>query len=143
MKLIDLVDALSRADDLPVNIYFPDAGFAPAHFHLTEVGLVTKKFVDCGGSMRETTTCALQIWVANDTDHRLKAKKFLDILRHAVKFIDLDTEVTVEYQADGKTLGVYSLFSTHLTENRGLNLITSLKNTACLAPDKCGVKGCC
>lgn len=143
MNLIELIDALSRASDLPVNIYFPDAGFAPAHYHLTEVGLVTKKFVDCGGTMRETVTCALQIWVANDTDHRLKAKKFVDILRQAAKFIPMDTPVTVEYQQDHKTLGVYSLFNTHLIEERGLNLITSLKNTNCLAPDKCGVKGCC
>jgi len=28
----------------------PEGTYLPAHFHMTEVGLVTKHFVDCGGT---------------------------------------------------------------------------------------------
>jgi hypothetical protein len=153
---MELIDVLSRADDVPVNIYIndaedihDDAGFIPAHFHLTEVGLVTKKFVDCGGNMRESATCVLQVWVANDTHHRLNAKKFLNILRHAVGFVPLDTPLVMEYQ-HSKTIELYSLAFAHVTDSvyftppgRGVHISAKPIETACLAPDKCGVKGCC
>ena len=32
----------------------------PRHFHLTEVALVSKKFVDCGGTMRDENVISFQ-----------------------------------------------------------------------------------
>jgi hypothetical protein len=142
MKLIELIDAMSRAGDGPVHIYLPDSSFVPVHYHLTEVGLVTKKFVDCGGNPREQSYCSLQIWVADDVDHRLTSNKFLGILRHGAKFIPVDAEVILEVQKD--TISLYPVQGAkQIPERNGLTLTAGFAYTTCLAPDKCGVKGCC
>ena len=31
----------------------PDGNFVPPHFHITEVGMVKKHFIDCGGTERK------------------------------------------------------------------------------------------
>ena len=31
----------------------PDGSLVPNHFHITEVGKVTKHFIDCGGVIRK------------------------------------------------------------------------------------------
>ncbi len=31
----------------------PNGAYVPPHFHLTEVGTMVKKFIDCGGTVRE------------------------------------------------------------------------------------------
>jgi hypothetical protein len=51
MKLKEIQQALVGMD--AVNFQLPDKSFVPAHFHVTEVGKVTKKFIDCGGVVRE------------------------------------------------------------------------------------------
>jgi hypothetical protein len=43
----------------------------PAHYHLTEIGLVEKKYIDCGGKIRQEKKISLQLRTADDTDHRL------------------------------------------------------------------------
>ncbi len=35
-----------------VNFKLASGGFVPEHFHVTEVGAVTKHFIDCGGVER-------------------------------------------------------------------------------------------
>jgi hypothetical protein len=47
--------------------------FVPEHFHVTEVGVITKHFIDCGGTVRNEKVVNFQLWDANDFDHRLKA----------------------------------------------------------------------
>src|SRR5947209_19008926 len=77
----------------------PDGDFVPAHFHVTEVGRVQKDFIDCGGTVRSTTTCVLQVWVAEDFDHRLDTTKLAKIVRLAaplLKATDLPGEVEYE-----------------------------------------------
>src|SRR5450759_979785 len=65
----------------------PDGDQVPAHFHITEVGYVTKRFIDCGGKLHDTSdTCLLQTYVAGDVDHRLDADRF-------AKILDLGTQV--------------------------------------------------
>ena len=39
----------------------PDKSFVPAHCHITEVGKLRKDFIDCGGTVRSTTACLLQV----------------------------------------------------------------------------------
>src|SRR6476620_7681013 len=80
----------------------PDGSFVPAHFHVTEVGRVQKDFIDCGGTVRSSTACVLQVWVADDTDHRLDATKLAGILRLAAPVLKAaDLPVEVEYE-DGR-----------------------------------------
>lgn len=104
----------------------------PSHVHLTEVGLIHKRFVDCGGKEREETKVSLQLWSANDTDHRLSPQKLNRILDNYMPLREQGaTEIEVEYQAD--TIGKYQL------DYRSGKFILARTQTACLASDRCGV----
>ena len=110
----------------------PDGSSVPAHFHITEVGQVNKKFIDCGGTVREEKVINFQLWEAGDYDHRLGAKKLLDIIELSERVLDLENlEVEVEYQGD--TIGKYGL------DFNGEAFVLTRKLTDCLAMDKCGI----
>ena len=130
MKISELKNQLNIVTDL--NFLLPNGTVIPAHFHLTEIGLITKHFVDCGISIHLEKWATLQIWVANDTDHRLKPDNFLKIINNSEKIIgNEDLEVEIEYQSD--TIGRYGL----AFDGNDFVLIT--KQTACLAQERCGV----
>lgn len=126
--------------DVSLHVMFPNGKFAPEHFHITEVGCVNKQFVDCGGNRRETRTCNLQVWVANDIDHRLNSTKLAKIMDAGKSLLDEDLSIMVEYGSD--TITQFPLGNVEVTP-KGLLFILGNKPTTCLAPDKCGVKGCC
>ena len=85
MKLSDVKQALTQLS--AVNFKLPDGTYVPQHFHVTEVGLVTKHFIDCGGIERKETVVNFQLWEAGDYDHRLAPQKFLRILDISKKVI--------------------------------------------------------
>ena len=110
----------------------PNGQFVPAHFHITEVGNVTRNYIDCGGVQRQENKLNLQLWVASDSDHRLKPNNILDILQLAEKQLGYSNmEVEVEYQQS--TIGRYEL----AFDGAAFQLINT--QTACLAPDQCGI----
>lgn len=130
MKISDLKSHLKNVTELHFKL--PDGTAIPAHFHLTEIGLMSKHFVDCGISIHHERWATLQLWVANDTDHRLKPDNFLKIINNSEKIIGTeDLDVEVEYQSD--TIGRYGL------DFDGTNFILTAKQTDCLAQDKCGI----
>lgn len=140
MKLKELIDLLSK-EDCPLHIVLPNGEFVPDHFHVTEIGYMHKTFVDCGGTKRELKTCQLQVWTANDIDHRLSSKKLLKIIKLSDSIIeDKDLEVMIEYGND--VASQYKLTNIEATP-KGLLFVLSGKQTDCLAPDKCGVNKCC
>jgi hypothetical protein len=58
-----------------------------------------KKFIDCGGTMREQQTCQLQAWVGPDEDHRIASGKMADILNKASSFLPSDDlPLEIEYE---------------------------------------------
>src|SRR5580692_9101056 len=90
------------ADNAGRNIRFilPTGSKIPPHAHVTEVARIDKRFIDCGGTFRTETTCRLQAWFADDTDHRLTAGKLLVILDKSASFLEADNlEVDVEHEA--------------------------------------------
>ncbi len=106
--------------------------FVPEHFHVTEVGMVIKNFIDCGGKIRNEKSINFQLWNADDYEHRLKPRKFLNIIELSEKQLSIeDAEIEVEYQSD--TIGKYALAFD------GTNFILQSKTTNCLAQDKCGI----
>ena len=110
----------------------PNGEFVPAHFHITEVGNITRNFIDCGGVQRQENKLNLQLWVASDTDHRLDPTNLLNILQLAEKQLgNSNEEVEVEYQQS--TIGRYKLAFDGVV----FQLINT--QTACLAPDQCGI----
>ena len=44
-----------------VNFQLEDGSLVPEHFHVTEVGVVTKNFIDCGGTVRTEKTANFSI----------------------------------------------------------------------------------
>ena len=130
MKLSQVKSSLQNLTDL--NFVLPNGAFVPAHFHVTEVGLITKKFIDCGGTVREESVINFQLWEDKDYDHRLAPQKFLSIIELSEKVLELgDLDIEVEYQ--GSTIGKYDL------GHNGKQFILLNKQTDCLAKDQCGV----
>lgn len=137
MKFADFSRVLNSSSAQSIEIRFKGAGTLAVHFHVTEVGKVTRDFVDCGGGRRTETTCILQTLVAHDTDHRLSAPKLADILSrtNALEFGD-DLQVDVETQ--GKSIETWRIATIEAAQDR-LVLHLEPKRTTCLAPDKCGI----
>jgi Family of unknown function (DUF6428) len=108
----------------------------PAHFHLTEVGYVAKKFVDCGGTFRDREACVLQTYVAGDFDHRLEAKRFAEILDLARPILPGE-DLEVEMEWDCCVVSQYPIVSARAVENQ-LEFQLAAKHTDCLAKQKCG-----
>ena len=130
MKLSQIKNVLSTVEN--VTFQLPNGTFAPEHFHVTEVGLITKNFIDCGGTVRKETVVNFQLWDANDFEHRLKPQKLLNILELSEKVLGIeDFEIEVEYQSN--TIGKYDL------EFNGKTFVLVNKTTACLAQDACGI----
>lgn len=130
MKLSQVKESLKKLD--AVRFILPNGTMIPVHFHVTEVGEITKKFIDCGGTVRNESVINFQLWEANDFDHRLAPQKLFNIIELSEKTLGLtDGEVEVEYQAD--TIGKYGL------EFDGVNFLLTSKLTNCLAQDKCGI----
>ena len=130
MKLSEIKEHLKGAQ--AVNFQLPDGSFVPEHFHVTEVGIITKDFIDCGGTVRHEKVANFQLWNANDYEHRLKADKLLKIIALSEQVLGMeDLEIEVEYQSD--TIGKYDL------GYDGQIFLLLTKQTACLAPDKCGI----
>lgn len=137
MTVETLTRALAANPGQPLHLMLPDESFVPAHFHVTEVGRVQKEFVDCGGTVRSTTTCAIQVWVADDTAHRLDSTKFARIVALAAPILKgTDLPVEVEYQTT--TASRFPLSAIEATPG-GLLFHLGTAHTECLAPDRCGV----
>jgi hypothetical protein len=118
-----------------IRFTLPTGSKIPPHAHVTEVARIDKRFIDCGGTFRTETTCRLQAWFADDTDHRLTAGKLLVILDKSASFLEADNlEVDVEHEAP-----FISQFPISSLEADGDVLLVRLgiKHTACLAEDKC------
>jgi hypothetical protein len=87
MNLSTLKNILPTLEN--ISFQLEDGTLVPSHFHVTEIGLITKKFIDCGGIMRDEQKINFQLWVADDFDHRLASSKLLNIIHLAEKQLDL------------------------------------------------------
>jgi hypothetical protein len=130
MRISELNKTLREVNSL--SVFTPDGLQVPQHFHITEAGLTTKHFIDCGGTIRLEKVVSMQLWVANDTDHRLSPVKLAGILKKAEPlFMQEDLEVEIEYQAN--TIGRFGL------EYADGKFQLTTKATNCLAQDHCGI----
>ena len=144
MKLHELKALLQANPDKRLNIIFPDADPIEPDFHITEVGHVSKNFIDCGGTRRRTESCVLQTWVAaNDPDHRLAAGKLATILNLAGDLLPHD-DLDVEIEYEGCTVSIYPVASAEVSTDE-VRLQLTGKHTDCLAKEACGLEagGCC
>jgi hypothetical protein len=110
----------------------PNGNKIPKHFHITEVGQTSKKFIDCGGTVRNEEVISMQLWESVDFLHRLEPRKLNSIIELSEKKLEIGNyEIEMEYQ--GETIEKYGVVF--------MNGVFQLRstNTACLALDKCGI----
>ena len=130
MKVNELMERVQQLQE--IIFVLPDGERVPAHFHITEMGVMSKQYVDCGGVQRQERVATFQLWVAHDINHRLTPVKWLGILALAKDLYHLgEEEIVVEYQME--TIGVFDL-----KWSDGLFML-SKKTTACLAEEACGI----
>ncbi len=128
MKLSEIKKYLKNSKNIAFEL--PDGNLVPSHFHVTEVGKITKNFIDCGGAVRNEEVINFQLWNKEDYNHRLHPEKLIHIIELSEKVLHLqDLEIEVEYQ--GSTIGKYGL------DFNGTNFLLTNKATACLAENLC------
>lgn len=130
MKLSEIKSILNSLETIAFQL--PNGQLVPNHFHVTEIGKVTKNFIDCGGTIRKEEVVNFQLWDANDYDHRLHPEKLVHIINLSEKVLEIgDLEIEVEYQ--GQTIEKFGL------DFEGKNFLLTTKQTDCLARGKCEV----
>lgn len=130
MKLSEIKNKLNELET--ISFQLPNGELVPSHFHVTEVGKITKHFIDCGGTVRNEEVVNFQLWNANDYDHRLHPEKLVSIIQLSEKVLGIgNLEIEVEYQGD--TIRKFGL------DFDGTNFLLTNKHTDCLAKDNCGV----
>ena len=104
----------------------------PSHFHITEIGVTTKQFTDCGNTFRTSKKITFQLWASMDIYHRLEAQKVLKIINSVAQKLETDDlEVEIEYQQD--TIGKFGL---DFIDNQ---FVLTNTFTDCLAKSSCGI----
>jgi hypothetical protein len=130
MKLSQFISALQKGQKL--DFALSSGGFVPAHYHMTEIGTISKDFIDCGGTMRSEKKINFQLWFSHDEDHRLTSEKLLGIIKVGQERIGLaDLDIEIEYQE--QTIGKFGL------ELEGDHFKMTSTKTACLAEELCGI----
>ena len=142
MTIQELETVLRQHPEAGVRFVLPDGGLIPIHAHVTEVGRVDKRFVDCGGVRRNESHCLLQTWVADDEHHRLNAGKLAGIIGKGMEVLeDGSLSVQIEYEED--LVSQFPLQSVSQDEG-ALYLHTGFRHTDCLAKELClPGSGCC
>lgn len=139
MQVHELNELLSSNPHASLQFVLPSGELVPAHFHVTEVGRIHKSFIDCGGTMRESVACQLQLWTADDVEHRLRAGKLAQIMGLAAPVLQ-SADLPVEVEYGGTIASLYSI--SHFVSALGsLQIFLQGKQTDCLAREKCGVPG--
>ncbi|MFD2827746.1 DUF6428 family protein [Leeuwenhoekiella polynyae] len=131
MKLAEVKNHLNNLKT--ISFQLPDGERVPGHFHVTEVGKVSKHFIDCGGVIRKEEVVNFQLWNADDYDHRLHPEKLIQIIKLSEDKLNIDEELTVEVEYQGRSIETFTL------DFDGSNFLLVNKQTDCLAKDQCGV----
>jgi hypothetical protein len=135
MKIAELKNELKKHPEANVRFILPNGESVPAHAHVTEVARIDKRFIDCGGTLRNDSLCRLQTWFSDDVDHRLTAGKLAKILDKAGPILQSDDlDVDVEHEVGYITQ--FPLAAVELSAEQ-IALRLTERHTACLAMDKC------
>ena len=130
MKLQEFKSLLNEVSE--VNFKLENGQAVAKHFHVTEVGQIDKKFIDCGGTMRFEQKVNFQLWQSVDIWHRLDPKALLKIIELSEGKVGVGNhEIEVEYQEE--TISKFGIAFD------GKDFILTSQSTACLALDKCGL----
>lgn len=137
MTLSQLKSLLIKYSDRCFRVRLPDGSPLPASFHVTEVGRVDKVFLDCGGTLRTSVACQLQVWVGQDFDHRIETGKMASILEKAKGYL-ADENIPVEIEYEDRVISQYTIDGHEITDE-AIVLNLAHTHTECLAPELCGL----
>jgi hypothetical protein len=150
MKLAQFKALLEANRNKQFLLQLPDGKAIPQAFHITEVGAVSKTFIDCGGKVHSVQTCQLQAWIGPDVDHKIEAGKMADILEKSKAILPHDfLDLEVEYE--DTIISQYPVQEAVVSDD-AVTLILTTKHTDCLAKELCIVpiggdcatgSGCC
>ena len=132
MKLSEVKNHLRNLETIAFEL--PDGNLVPRHFHVTEVGKITKHFIDCGRTVRTEEVVNFQLWNANDYDHRLHPEKLLKIIEISESTLNIGEDLPVEVEYQGRSIEKFGL------EFDGQHFLLSIKQTDCLAKENCGTQ---
>lgn len=132
MKRSDFTKTLNQINRLDFRL--PSGEYIPDHFHITEAGVTTKQFIDCGGTLRSDRTITFQIWTADDTEHRLTPARLLKIMKVAEPILGSE-DLSIRFEYQHETLGIYGVD----WNSRESFFQLTAQHTDCLAKEQCGV----
>lgn len=135
MKLREFKALLDANRGKTFGLQLPGEKAVPQAFHITEVGFVSKTFIDCGGAVHVIRTCQLQAWIGPDVDHRIEAGKMADILDKARSIVP-DDELDLEIEYEDAVISQYPVDAA-LVSDDAVTLLLTAKHTDCLAPELC------
>ena len=131
MTLHEFQDYLSQVTEIKFQL--SNGLHLPSHVHITELGWISKNYIDCGAKTRTENRITFQLWYANDLDQRLTPQKIQSIIAASMPLLTTtDQELEVEYQLES-TIGKFGLEFT-----AGVFVLTPTFTT-CLAQDHCGI----
>ena len=140
MTVAEFRAALLAQPGLALRFRLPTGGLTPIHVHLTEVARVEKRFIDCGGTVRTQASARLQLWTADDTDHRVDCAKAAQVLERGKALLG-STDLPLEVEHDFLLLTVFPVVWSIVEDGARVFLLGTLK-TDCLAPEICTPKAC-
>ncbi len=135
LTLQQVVEVLNKADGRHVRFELPTGTLLSPHVHVTEVARIDKKFVDCGGTLRTDSSCRLQIYQADDTEHRITAAKLAQILAKGASSLGT-TALPVDIELEAPFLSVFPVIAQRLEATQVIFTL-GMRHTACLAEDVC------
>ena len=136
----DFRQVLAAGPRLGLRFRLPTGALTPVHLHLTEVARVEKRFLDCGGTLRAEVSARLQLWSADDTDHRVGCAKALQILDRGTALVG-SAALPMEVEYDFPLLTVFPVVGSVVEGSERIFLL-GVRQADCLAPDVCLPKAC-
>ncbi len=135
MHLSEFKKSLSQHPEKLLQFVLPIGTKIPPHAHITEVARIDKHFIDCGGTVRKESACRMQIWFADDTEHRISAGTMLKVLEKAAKVLGAD-DLVVDFEYEAPFIAQFPATSM-APEGNALVVQLGIRHTDCLAKDTC------
>ena len=135
MTLADFRKVLASQPGLGLRFRLPTGVLLAEHLHLTEVARVEKRFIDCGGTVRTQVSARVQLWVADDTDHRVGCAKCRQVPDRGRSVIGSE-DVPFEVECDLPYLTMLPVVGT-VVEGADRVVLLGTSQADCLAPEVC------
>ncbi|MDZ4815418.1 MAG: DUF6428 family protein [Verrucomicrobiota bacterium] len=136
MKLSSLKTLLAQNSAKNVRFVLPTGTKIPANAHVTDVARIDKRFIDCGGTVRNESYCRLQAWFADDTEHRISGGVLAKVLEKASSVLDSESDLDVDVEYEAPFISQFPIEDV-VVETEEIIFNLGVRHTTCLAQDVC------